>query len=399
MRDDDKLEDSIIKILAVVGAVVVLSFSGFITMTVLTNLPDIFSNITAQAVNITQTFIPNERIVVTLSDETPGGGDTVKLSFEHLSKGSDGSYSFFYECRDGVHFERAGTNGEVIFCNTPYNFINSDNSFSLVVFSIKPEAIKVPLSINFVKNNSTRISKRGEATLKINKGSGTTDDGAILIIGNSGDTAETTPRSSGANIYLNQAPYIGFAMNAKGYLLVLILSLWIVAAAYFIIRRRNGGSIFLTDAETEVDPYDRSFVQDARAVSISEVIEEKEHTPVQSYTETESNLDASDITRSFKKASFNGNDLPVEDSFEEEIQEQAKPETEKSLEMHAKEGGVLVSSDALDLLDISSSLQNREKIDILNSVIAIARTTFPREDGWVILDKKRLEAIIICFKP
>jgi hypothetical protein len=67
--------------------------------------------------------------------------------------------------------------------------------------------------------------------------------------------------------------------------------------------------------------------------------------------------------------------------------------------MHAKEGGVLVSSDALDLLDISSSLQNREKIDILNSVIAIARTTFPREDGWVILDKKRLEAIIICFKP
>ncbi|PIP86622.1 hypothetical protein COV42_00320 [Candidatus Campbellbacteria bacterium CG11_big_fil_rev_8_21_14_0_20_44_21] len=180
-NNKNQFQDSIVKILAVVGAIAVLSVGGFITVTVLKNIPDIFGNIAAQVVSITQRFIPAERIIVTLSDENPVNGDLVRLSFEHQNKNDDGSYSFFYECREGVHFERAASD-EVIFCNTPYNFINQDNTFSFRVFSAGEGSSGVPLSVNFVQNNSERISERGQSVLNI-RGEKNIDSTMVIIRG------------------------------------------------------------------------------------------------------------------------------------------------------------------------------------------------------------------------
>jgi len=200
MKNDNKFKDSVIKILAVVGAVFVLSFGGFITVRILSNIPEAVSGLTAQVLNITQRFISAEKIVVNLGKDTFKNGDLVELTFEHISKEEDGSYSFFYECRSGVHFERTESK-EIIFCNTPYNFVNDNNSVSFTVYSTQNSSINVPLSINFVKNNSDKISKRGETNLRIEPDVASTDGGTILVTdNNSGNTATNTPRKPGTKI-------------------------------------------------------------------------------------------------------------------------------------------------------------------------------------------------------
>jgi len=198
MEGYEKFKNPIIKILAVIGAVAILSLGGFLTITVLTKVPRILTNLTAQVVSITQNFIPAERIVLTLDNENPRDGDGVILTFEHLSKKEDGSYSFFYECKEGVRLEReVNSQNEIIFCNTPYNFVNSNNTISFRVFSTKSQLIDVPLSINFVKNNSDRISKRGKAVLRVNNDS-VQEGGTILVVGNRGES--TTRREAGEKI-------------------------------------------------------------------------------------------------------------------------------------------------------------------------------------------------------
>lgn len=198
-NNKNKIKDTTIKALAVLGVVGILSVGGFFTVFVFSNLPDFASRIGAQVVNITQRFISAERIIVTLDERNPVDGDTVVLSFEHLSKEEDGSYSFFYECKGGVHLER---DGEIIFCNTPYNFINDNNTISLRVFSTNTGETEVPLSINFVRNNSTRISERGGTTLTVNGSEGNTEDGGtILVTDNSTNTGNSnTPRTPGNKI-------------------------------------------------------------------------------------------------------------------------------------------------------------------------------------------------------
>jgi hypothetical protein len=162
---NNKFKDSIIKVLAVIGVIGLLSVGGFFTVLFFSNLPDIASGLTAQVVSVTKRFVPagGDDIVITLNDDNPRNGETVTISFEHLTE-KNGSYSFFYECREGIHFER---NNEIIFCNTPYNFVNQNNTLSFNVSTTNSQRVNVPLSVNFTENNSTRISERGGATLKV----------------------------------------------------------------------------------------------------------------------------------------------------------------------------------------------------------------------------------------
>jgi hypothetical protein len=189
---NEKIKDSAIKIMAVIGTIAVLSLGGFLTVAVINKAPGFASRIVAQVASVTKKFIPAERIEVTLNNENPENGDRVTLSFNHIDKEEDGSYSFFYECREGIYFER---DGKIIFCNTPYDFINTDDSFVFDVFSRGSEQVEVPLSINFIKNNSDRISERGEARIKIN-GNRVQTGGTILVVNENTDAQDSRSRNT-----------------------------------------------------------------------------------------------------------------------------------------------------------------------------------------------------------
>jgi len=89
---------------------------------------------------------------------------------------------------------------KVIFCNTPYNFINQNNTLSFRAFSVNAGEVDVPLSINFVKNNSTRISERGKASLKINGGGGNVNDGGTILITDNRRNTGSVERTAGEKV-------------------------------------------------------------------------------------------------------------------------------------------------------------------------------------------------------
>lgn len=168
--DNEKFKDIIIKSLAVVGTIAVLFIGGWGMTILANNIPNIFSNLASVFVGVSSRFIPSEKIVLSTNSSTINSGEEIILSFEHISKESDGSYSFFYECRSGLHLEHVSnlnSESEVIFCNNSYNFVNQGNSISFKVKSENLNMVEFPVSINFVRNNSKRVAIRGDLILTV----------------------------------------------------------------------------------------------------------------------------------------------------------------------------------------------------------------------------------------
>jgi len=192
------------------------------------------------------------------------------------------------------------------------------------------------------------------------------------------------PFASQSFVYLSQIPYTGLAFNYKGFLFVLILSLWSAILSYLIIRKWNES---LISDDLIKDSYDRSFDKNNRALSIGEVIKSKDDYVQKNYIS--------------KQASFNGDNLPTEKQdliSPPSIVSKIPLEEMKKLEEYAKNKEVLISIDAIESLCLSAILEDRPKIDFMNSVIEKSKTMYPRNDGFVILDKKRIEEILFSSK-
>jgi len=174
-----------VKALAVFGLVSVLFLGGIGIVKILGSTSGIFSNLGSVLVGITSQFIPAEKIIVSVIPEDLVSGDSLTLSFEHQSKIENGSYSFFYECLDGLHFEQ---NKEIIFCNTEYDLLNEKTALDLKVFSTKEEFLSVPTEIRFRRNNSDKLDVVGEININVS---------STLSDSNSSGTNGTIARRAG----------------------------------------------------------------------------------------------------------------------------------------------------------------------------------------------------------
>ena len=255
---------------------------------------------------------------------------------------------------------------------------------------------------------------------QINCGGGGIDPPTVVMFMKS---ITEQPFASQSFIYLSQVPYTGVVGdNAKMILFVVLLTIWSALAAYFIIKRYWGLPEMFTNIGAVVnDPYNRSssFVEE-RAMNINEILEKKNPADNQSgvFTgvfkeERETTLPPKRFASIAQKPSFieneredhgvkevvfNGNNLPVEEAvgMVHEERDLVKPKVDMSLELQARERGILCSPDALGLLSIPMAQEsNKEQSDILDSVINAAGGMYPRDDGWIVLDKKRLEGIIL----
>lgn len=158
--------DYSVKALAILGLVGILFLGGIGVIKIADSAPDFFSSIASAVVSITSRFIPADRVVVLASPESVLSGESILLSFTH-ERGTEeveGLYSLFYQCQEGVHLER---NGEVIFCNTPYNLLDEEKELTLEIFSTEQSSKVVPIEIRFTKNNSTEIDAEGSVDVEV----------------------------------------------------------------------------------------------------------------------------------------------------------------------------------------------------------------------------------------
>ncbi|MCI0619783.1 hypothetical protein L0Y40_01975 [Candidatus Wolfebacteria bacterium] len=152
------------KVLAGIGVAVILVALIWVGVRTAQNLPDGTSGIAGALTNIGS----RERIVVTADPAVATSTDTVTVSWEHLNKKEDGSYTLRYDCHDGLELiATAGDNEETIFCNVPFNTTGVDNILEVRAVSESAARAETNIAIDFTRNGSRNISETGETLLVV----------------------------------------------------------------------------------------------------------------------------------------------------------------------------------------------------------------------------------------
>jgi len=202
-------------------------------------------------------------------------------------------------------------------------------------------------------------------TLTVSK-QGKTDSCDVHVYADNGGTGVTVVRDRQpvTTITFRDVPYTGFdAGPILAGTFYALLAAWALVAAYVIVIQK--GSVMGFSLATA------GFASNARRAVA----------PVVARTAT----------------AVAPTNLPVasdEDEEEEEVVEEEEfgGEEESSLQNRAFAAGVILSQDALKaVVRAGSSLT--ERMTIMDAVLARAKESLPREDGWIALDRARISAL------
>lgn len=166
----NELRGAAIRTLAIFGFVFVVIVGMFGSVALARSVPGAFSAIASAIVSLTSVFVPaDEEIVISVPSLTVASGETFTLSWEHPKKSVDGSYTLRYDCAHGAYFTSPTPSGAetTVFCNTPFNFLNSENSITLTAFSSNNRFVDVTAHIDFTPNGASQPTVTGSSVLTI----------------------------------------------------------------------------------------------------------------------------------------------------------------------------------------------------------------------------------------
>lgn len=206
-----KFAEAIVKIFAILGLVIIILIALYGAMAALRSIPNVWESVGNAFTSVTGVFNGNDEIELSVSPQTPASGDIVTISFD--KKGTDnGSYSFSYDCVEGVNFEilaASGNSRTFAFCNTPTTFADSGNYVRVIPTLINKDVVSVPIKIEFTKNNESRAQASGETQITILKTSGGSNNNG----NGSNPPATTTPPTT-------KPPVSNPPANNPGYVIV-----------------------------------------------------------------------------------------------------------------------------------------------------------------------------------
>ncbi len=158
------------RLFAILGFIAVLGIGMWGSVQVARAVPGTLSNIAAAIVSLTSIFVPaGETISLSAPTLDVNSGESFVMTWTHAKKSVDGSYTFRYECADGVHFTSpsATGNNDTVFCNVPFNFLNTNNSITLTAISEKNRYADVTVFIDFTPNGANKATVTGKTTFTI----------------------------------------------------------------------------------------------------------------------------------------------------------------------------------------------------------------------------------------
>lgn len=149
--------DTFLKAFAVLGAIAVFLAALWLIVQGVRIIPAAVSNLASALVSITQT---RERIVVS-APTTVKNGEAVTISWTHEGKPAEGSYTFTYFCADNIAMSSPDRRGESVevFCNTPFNFTNANDSITVTPFLTQGERQDVTVLISYRENGGSKTTE------------------------------------------------------------------------------------------------------------------------------------------------------------------------------------------------------------------------------------------------
>lgn len=165
-----RLPATLVRTLAIAGFGIIIIIGMFGSVAVAKNAPGALSSLAAAVTSLTSIFVPaGEKILVSVPSLTVNKGETFAISWEHVKKSVGGSYTFRYDCADGVSFTSPTPAGSeaTVYCNTPFNFLNADNTITLTAVSTADRYVDVTLYIDFTPNGAAKPTVSGSTFLTI----------------------------------------------------------------------------------------------------------------------------------------------------------------------------------------------------------------------------------------
>lgn len=163
-----KIQDSSIKPLALVGLLAILGALIFS----ISSLGKNNSYLSSAAVSLSSVFTEKEtgkeKLFVSADSLNQKSGEVITIFFKHPDSKAQGSYSFIYPCLPDFYFEAVTeVNGtEKVFCNIPFNFINTNNTIKIKAVS-NSRYTDMPIGISFTPNGKSSPTDFGSITLSI----------------------------------------------------------------------------------------------------------------------------------------------------------------------------------------------------------------------------------------
>lgn len=158
------------RIFAILAFIIILIVGIWASVYVARMVPNAFSNLASAIAGLTSIFVPaNETITLSTPLEKVSNGETFLLSWAHANKKVEGSYTFRYNCAEGVSLTSPNASGveTTVFCDTPFNFLNAHDAIILTAASNKNQLTEVALAIDFTPRDVETPTITGAATLAI----------------------------------------------------------------------------------------------------------------------------------------------------------------------------------------------------------------------------------------
>lgn len=150
-------------------------------------LPGVFSRLSLALVSITQIFIPNEVLSVSLHPDIVSPGSETILSWDHSNPQSSGTFAFSYQCQPGVELSivNSASGTTTVPCGTATD-LDGEKRITLLASSQSTTTTLVPLSLAYHRSG-TNATLFASTTLTV---TGAAKTGAAS--GNA-QTAQTNP--------------------------------------------------------------------------------------------------------------------------------------------------------------------------------------------------------------
>ncbi len=160
MENKEKVKKTAIKALAIVGlvAILILGFWGVIRVASL--VPGIGNALAAVGASLSSIFVPAERLEITLSSANVRSGEPFAVTWDHINKRGEGSYTLSYACRSGFSMQSINSTGtyQNAPCETPFNYTNSQTEIRVIPHSLMVRFLDVPITLSYTRSGQENPS-------------------------------------------------------------------------------------------------------------------------------------------------------------------------------------------------------------------------------------------------
>ncbi|MEZ4195171.1 MAG: hypothetical protein R3B53_02120 [Candidatus Paceibacterota bacterium] len=340
--------------------------------------------VSATGLNGSFSVSPNSRTTytMTVSDGKTSASCPVTLD---VTTGGGGGGSVSPSCELSVSKTRISRGEEVTlrWDSTRATEVELVDSFRNVLMTTKD---RLSDDKEELFDGSIRVSPKQDTTFIFTAKRGSRDDVCKVSVDVGGGVVVSQVRTQQpliAGISLAQVPYTGFEagpiMTATFYLLLMA---WALYLAYLIVIRRDSiGGLKLAEVPVPHTSPTPEIIRPDVFVASVKVPE------VRSTLELPDNLPVGNPIVGY--ASVAGESATISTN-----PHHADDRTVTAIENHAHKRKVLLSSDAIRHF-IGTTTNEEERIDALDEVISLAKSQFPSEDGWVVINEKRMKDLCV----